>query len=240
MAKDSKKPALRIVQPVPTLTPREIFETSEWERIKTFIRTNRDQDTPYPIPGPTLNFRSDNGKIMMQLDVKDKPSFTEAVKKNAQILNRWRSRLTAFDRRPRWESLPHPAPVIIARSKKGRDCLEWLKSSDPGLADLLSTERGNGLTYGQLSKEMNKTIEAWLTDFAARSKTAKSSIGFSDSVGVLMVAGFSRDEEEAVYECKNLLAAIQRGENPFNVGRAKYCRPITREMIRKRITSWTA
>lgn len=234
MPKSSKESASHTIKWNPTFTPREVWENSEWERIKKFIRDNRDDETPYPIPGVVLNFQSDNGRIKMRLDVQD----IAAVRKNLPILQRWRERLTAFEKRPRWEFLPHPAQILIARSKNGRECLEWMKKSDPGLWKIADNNRGNGLSPGALSKELNETIETWLTAIAVKRGTETPGIRFSDSVGLLMTVGYSRKREEAVSECADLLAALRRKENPFNRGRAKYYRPVTQEMVRKRLAYW--
>lgn len=239
MPKSSNKAASHTIKWNPTLTPREVWENSEWERIKKFICDNRDADTPYPIPGLVLNFHSDNGRIKMRLDVKDtKPCFGEAVKKQWPILRRWRARLTAFEKRPRWETLPHPAQILIARSKRGRECLEWMKQSDPELGKFADNNRGNGLSPGALSRELNETIESWLKSVAANSKTENRGMRFSDSVGLLMTVGHSKTREEAVSECEDLLAALRRKEDPFCRGRAKFCLPVTQEMVRKRLAYW--
>ena len=185
---------------------------------------------------------------MMQLDVKENPPFVASINKNKHALSYWRAQLTRFEKRAHWEFLPHPAQIVIARSKKGRQCLKWMKTHDPVMWEFACKDRRQGLSPGELSQELNRNIEAWLTEFAARLKlkTRGACTRFSDSIGLLMVFGFSKNRmqvekrEEADYECKELLASIQRGENPFNNGRAKYCRPITQEMIRKRIEFWTS
>jgi hypothetical protein len=206
-----------------------------------FIRDNRDEDLPYPLPGLTLRFLSDNGKIKMWVEVKDTPSFSEAVKKNRRCLNLWRGRLTAFEARPYWETLPPAAHIIIALSKKGEACRHWLKKEDSSYADWLSGE-GEGLTPGAIAKKINQVIEGFLSrdEPVTRLPTPDTHIydGFHDACDWLRVVGLTK--EEAGVECDELLRDIRLKNNPFTIGRSKYCRPVTTEMIRKRLDSWTS
>lgn len=238
--KDGVKQLIWSPNAFPSPTSREILEKSEWKRVQAFIDQTRKGGAQYPIPGLALSFQSENGKIRMLLEVKDKPSFGEAVEKHWPLLSHWRQRLTAFEERPTWEFLPHPVQILIARSKKGRDCFDWMKTHDPTLWKIANKDRGNGLSPGQLSKELNQNIKAWLDDFNKLNKGSRFAIGFNNAVDVLMAIGFSKKREDAVAECQELLAGIRDGKNLFNAGRAEYCKPITTEMIRKRIDAWTA
>lgn len=181
----------------------------------------------------------------MQLDVKENLLFVASVTKNKNILNYWRQRLTAFENRPKWELLPHPAQILVARSKGGEDCLEWMKTHEPAQWRFAEKNRPpGGASPAQLSKELNETIEAWLTeearltDFVVPGKPQKYGIRFSDSLGILMVVKFSKKEAEAISECEELLTGIRQGLNPFSRKRAKYDRPVTQAMIKKLLPEW--
>ena len=229
-----------------TLSPKERWEDSQQKSIAQFIRTQRKDGLPYPIPGLTLNFESTTeGKIRMRLDVKESPNFQSAVKKNREVLERWRCQLTHFERRSRWESLPHPAQILIARSKMGLACLDWMKSSDPTMWKFCMAGRGTGLSPGQLSKELNQTIESWLRDYCQRLQqgTRAPRILVTDSIGLLTVVGFKKTDAGEV--CNELIREIQdpllKHRNPFdNNGRAKYCYPVTQKMIENKLKQWLA
>ncbi|MEO7860056.1 MAG: hypothetical protein ABIU05_06355 [Nitrospirales bacterium] len=239
-----KKRTKNSILPAPAepfkLSPKELWEESQSKRIAQFIRARMKDGLPYPIPGLTLNFVSTtDGKIRMILDVKDKPSFFESVKKNKMILEGWRCGLTAFEDLPKWELLPPTTQILIARSKKGHACLEWMKTHEPERWKFCMAGRDTGLSPGQLSKELNRTLERWLKDHCKciLRNTRAPFTRVTNSISLLTVVGLK--EPDAHRACDELIENILSGRKPFHTSpRAQYVIPVTQRMIENRFKTW--
>jgi hypothetical protein len=126
-----------------------------------------------------------------------------------------------------------------------------MKTADPGMAERISRERGNGLSPGELSKEVNQTIEMWLTSYTGPlsicdtyatvppsiverlARDDENRLAYFDAVSVLVALGFTW--QAATTECKRLLEGIRARRHPFHKGRAEYCRPVRQAKLVKLI-----